>query len=126
MGVSEKTRKIVWAEAGRRGPICPGEVITLGTDFSDPSRVRRTAHIVAAEPALRLLLSGTPVHLAPAEAQVGSHVRLLAETLMKEELCAPLNAGLSSRYTGLVTTATWGSPNQSASRNCSLIGAEEP
>ncbi|MBT2895672.1 hypothetical protein [Streptomyces sp. McG3] len=68
-----------------------------------------------AEPALRLLLCSTPVHLGPAQAQVGSHVRQLAETLMKAELCVPLTAGLSSGYAKPVMTATWGSPHQSAS-----------
>ncbi|MFH8472059.1 hypothetical protein [Streptomyces sp. NPDC018000] len=40
-----------------------------------PSRIK-------AEPTLRLLLSGTPMHLGPAKAQVGRHVRWLAETLL--------------------------------------------
>ncbi|MFI0718144.1 HNH endonuclease [Streptomyces sp. NPDC021224] len=47
MGVSEKTRKIVWAEAGGRCAICRGEVITPGTDCDDPSVFGEEAHIVA-------------------------------------------------------------------------------
>ncbi|MFD8730753.1 HNH endonuclease [Streptomyces sp. NPDC059611] len=47
MGVSEKTRKIVWAEAGGRCAICRGEVITPRTDCDDPSVFGEEAHIVA-------------------------------------------------------------------------------
>ena len=47
MGVSEKTRKIVWAEAGGRCAICRGEVIIPGTDCNDPSVFGEEAHIVA-------------------------------------------------------------------------------
>lgn len=47
MAVSEKTRKIVWAEAGGRCAICRGEVVTPGTDCDDPSVFGEEAHIVA-------------------------------------------------------------------------------
>jgi hypothetical protein len=47
MGVSEKTCKIVWAEAGGRCAICRGEVITPGTHCDDPSVFGEEAHIVA-------------------------------------------------------------------------------
>ncbi|MER7677250.1 HNH endonuclease [Streptomyces sp. NPDC096934] len=47
MGVSEKTRKIVWAEAGGRCAICRGEAITPGTDCDDPSVFGEEAHLVA-------------------------------------------------------------------------------
>ncbi|MDI5971529.1 HNH endonuclease [Streptomyces sp. SL13] len=47
MAVSEKTCKIVWAEAGGRCAICRGEVVTPGTDCDDPSVFGEEAHIVA-------------------------------------------------------------------------------
>ena len=56
-------------------------------------------------PALRLLLSGMPVHLSQAAAVVGTEVAEVAEILVEEEVCAPLTAELSSGYTGLVTNA---------------------
>lgn len=56
-------------------------------------------------PALRLLLSGHPVHLAQAATAVGAEVEELATILTDEELCAPLTPELSSGYTGLVTNA---------------------
>ncbi|OII60323.1 cupin [Streptomyces sp. CC53] len=57
-------------------------------------------------PALRLLLSGHPVALHEAAATVGDEIHEVAEILVKEEVCAPLTAELSSGYTGLVTTVT--------------------
>lgn len=56
-------------------------------------------------PALRLLLSGHPVHLAHAATAVGAEVEELATILTDEELCAPLTTELSSGYTDLVTNA---------------------
>lgn len=56
-------------------------------------------------PALRLLLSGRPVHLAQAATAVGAEVEELATILTDEELCAPLTTELSSGYTDLVTNA---------------------
>ncbi|AUA16517.1 hypothetical protein CFP59_08708 [Streptomyces malaysiensis subsp. malaysiensis] len=55
-----------------------------------------------AEPGLRTLLSGHPVHLT------GSSPDLMAvaECLIKEGLCAPLNDESSSGYTGLVPPVT--------------------
>ena len=47
MAVSEKTRKIVWAEAGGRCAICRSEVVTPGTACDDPSVFGEEAHIVA-------------------------------------------------------------------------------
>jgi hypothetical protein len=80
-----------------------------GSSTTTPGR--RLTIADKAEPALRrLLLSGTPVHLAPAEAQVAVTSADSPRLWVKEELCAPLNAGLSSRYTGLVTTAAWAHP----------------
>ncbi|MFK4226680.1 JmjC domain-containing protein [Streptomyces sp. NPDC019890] len=56
-------------------------------------------------PALRLLLSGTPVGLAQAGDETGVDVEQLADILIEEELCAELTPELSSGFTGLVTTA---------------------
>lgn len=56
-------------------------------------------------PALRLLLSGHPIHLPKAAAEVGAEVEEVAEILTQEELCAVLTPELSSGYTGLVTNA---------------------
>ncbi|WP_030372865.1 JmjC domain-containing protein [Streptomyces rimosus] len=57
-------------------------------------------------PALRLLLSGRPVHLAEAVQTIGAEVEQVAKILTEEELCASLTPELSSGYTGLVTNAT--------------------
>ncbi|WP_328381825.1 cupin domain-containing protein [Streptomyces sp. NBC_00400] len=63
-------------------------------------------------PALRLLLSGHPVHLAHAATAVGAEVEELATILTDEELCAPLTTELSSGYTDLVTNAAcWPPPS---------------
>lgn len=66
---------------------------------------KRLTLAAKALPALRLLLSGHPVHLASAAATVGAEVQQVAEILVEEELCAPLTPELSSGYTGLVTNA---------------------
>jgi hypothetical protein len=50
MSVSEKTRKIVWVEAGGRCAICRVQVITPGTESDDPSVFGEEAHIVAKSP----------------------------------------------------------------------------
>jgi len=47
MAVSEKTRKIIWCEAGGRCAICREQVATPGTDCDDPSVFGEEAHIVA-------------------------------------------------------------------------------
>lgn len=47
MSVSEKTRKILWVQAGGRCAICKEQVITPGTDLDDPSVFGEEAHIVA-------------------------------------------------------------------------------
>ena len=70
------------------------------------ARCRQAAHLAAkALPALRLLLSGTPVGLAQAADETGVDVEQLADILIEEELCAELTPELSSGFTGLVTTA---------------------
>ncbi|MFC1421515.1 JmjC domain-containing protein [Streptacidiphilus cavernicola] len=56
-------------------------------------------------PALRLLLSGMPVHLAQAVTVVGAEVTKIAEILVEEQICAPLTPELSLGYTGLATSA---------------------
>ncbi|UUN26602.1 cupin domain-containing protein [Streptomyces sp. FIT100] len=67
---------------------------------------KRLTLAAEALPALRLLLSGHPVPLGEAAATIGDDVHEVAEILVKEEICTPLNAELSSGYTGLVTTVT--------------------
>ncbi|MFD3756728.1 JmjC domain-containing protein [Streptomyces sp. NPDC058622] len=59
-----------------------------------------------AHPALALLLSGHPVHVAEGAAKTGVDVEQLAEILLKEELCTELTPELSSAYTGLITSGT--------------------
>ena len=56
-------------------------------------------------PALRLLLSGAPVHLDQAAGVMAADMAEVAEILVEEEVCAPLTPELSSGYTGLVTNA---------------------
>lgn len=64
-----------------------------------------------AEPGLRALLSGHPVHLTDSNPDLTT----LAELLIKEGLCAPLTAESSSGYTGLVTPVTFSKdPSSSA------------
>ncbi|NSC25729.1 cupin [Streptomyces albus subsp. chlorinus] len=55
-------------------------------------------------PAVRLLLDGGPVGLDAVKEAVGFDVTEIAETLVKEGLCAPLTKELSLGYTGLVTS----------------------
>ncbi|MCY0933186.1 HNH endonuclease signature motif containing protein [Streptomyces sp. H34-S4] len=47
MGVSDKTRKILWIQAGGFCAICRKQVITPGTESDDPSVFGEEAHIVA-------------------------------------------------------------------------------
>ncbi|MEV1023808.1 HNH endonuclease signature motif containing protein [Streptomyces sp. NPDC050264] len=47
MGVSEKSRKILWVQAGGLCAICKEQVITPGTASDDPSVFGEEAHIVA-------------------------------------------------------------------------------
>ncbi|WP_282693503.1 cupin domain-containing protein [Streptomyces sp. CC208A] len=56
-----------------------------------------------AEPGLRALLSGHPVHLAGAD----ETILTLADLLITEGLCEPLTETSSSGYTGLVTPVTY-------------------
>ncbi|MFE3070818.1 JmjC domain-containing protein [Streptomyces sp. NPDC059247] len=56
-----------------------------------------------AEPGLRVLLSGHPVHLAGADEDTVT----LADLLIREGLCEPLTEMSSSGYTGLVTPVTY-------------------
>ena len=58
-----------------------------------------------ARPPLLPLLSGQPVNLDHASAVFGDVARRVAETLVREELCANLTPELSLGYTGLVTSA---------------------
>jgi hypothetical protein len=45
--VSEKTRKIIWVEAGGRCAVCRRQVLTEGTETDDPSIFGEEAHIIA-------------------------------------------------------------------------------
>lgn len=47
MSISEKTRKILWVQAGGRCAICKEQVVTPGTASDDPSIFGEEAHIVA-------------------------------------------------------------------------------
>ncbi|MCT2589807.1 cupin domain-containing protein [Streptomyces sp. N2-109] len=66
---------------------------------------KKLTFLTRALPALRLLLSGNPVHLGQATALVGAEIGEVAEILTKEEVCAVLTPELSSGYTGLATNA---------------------
>lgn len=46
MAISDRTRKIIWIEAGGRCAICKDQVMTSGTDSDDPSIFGEEAHIV--------------------------------------------------------------------------------
>lgn len=59
-----------------------------------------------AEPALRLLLSGHPIDLATVTATTGIDAVVLAESLIKEGVCAELTEALSSGYTDMIPTGT--------------------
>jgi len=50
VAVSERTRKIIWIEAGGRCAICQRQVLTPGTETDDPSIFGEEAHIVARSP----------------------------------------------------------------------------
>jgi hypothetical protein len=50
MAVSERTRKIIWVEAGGRCAICYRQVLTPATATDDPSIFGAEAHIVARSP----------------------------------------------------------------------------
>ncbi|KOV59349.1 JmjC domain-containing protein [Streptomyces sp. MMG1121] len=92
------------------------DAVVCTTHF--PPRIQENGETVAVEasgkkltfaakalPALRLLLSGSPVPLDLAAVVVGTEVAEAAEILVKEEMCAVLTPELSSGYTGLVTSA---------------------
>jgi hypothetical protein len=63
---------------------------------------KKITFAASAEPALRLLLSGHPVDLATATATTGIDAVVLADTLIKEGVCAELTEALSSGYTGMI------------------------
>jgi hypothetical protein len=48
--VSERTRKILWVEAGGRCAICQRQLLAPGTETDDPSVFGEEAHIVARSP----------------------------------------------------------------------------
>jgi HNH endonuclease len=70
MAVSERTRKIIWIEAGGRCAICRRQVLTEGTETDDPSIFGEEAHIVARS-------SGGPRAGALSEDKLDSHENLI-------------------------------------------------
>ncbi len=103
------------ATFGVFGP--PTEVVCV-TDF--PPHIERhgdTVEVVAvgkrvtfagrAETALRTLLSGHPVNIAQTTTATGVNAMVLAETLIREGVCAELTDALRSGCTGLVPTETF-------------------
>ncbi|MFJ1675426.1 JmjC domain-containing protein [Streptomyces sp. NPDC088251] len=77
----------------------------LGQTVEVLSSGKKLTFKARALPALRLLLSGRPVHLDRAAGTVGDEVYPLAEILTQHEWCAPLTPELSSGYSGLVADA---------------------
>jgi len=105
----------------RHAPVLPGEevpdVVVCVTEFApDVERVDGQLVVYAAgkkltfreraEPALALLLSGSPVELAATEARAGFDVRPLARLLIQEGICVGLTSELAVGYAGLVSGAT--------------------
>jgi len=70
MAISERTRKIVWVEAGGRCAICRRQVLTPATETDDPSIFGEEAHIVARSP-------GGPRAGGLAEEKIDSHENLI-------------------------------------------------
>lgn len=50
MGISEKTRKILWGRSGNRCAICRHELVMNATSLDDESVIGEECHIVAREP----------------------------------------------------------------------------
>ncbi|WP_405613281.1 cupin domain-containing protein [Streptomyces sp. NBC_01511] len=78
----------------------------LGETVEVLSSGKKLTFKAKALPALRLLLSGRPVHLEQAADTVGDEVYQLAEILTKHEWCAPLTPELAAGLSGLVADAT--------------------
>lgn len=92
----------------------PPDIVATGSAVRVTAGGKRLTFHPRAERALRLLLSGHPVHLG---AETGD-LAAVAAHLIEEGLCAPLTEGLSSGYTGLVPTATYsGAPSNSVSED---------
>jgi hypothetical protein len=83
----------------------PPQITERGETIEVVAAGKKLTFVSKALPALRLLLSGHPVHLAQAATVAGTEITQVAEILTKEELCAVLTSELSSGYTGLVTIA---------------------
>lgn len=103
------------ATFGVFGP--PGAVVCV-VDF--PPQVGSGGHTVdvmaagkkltfkaKAIPVLQRLLSGHPVDIEQSTIATGINAAVLAETLMREGVCAELTDELSSGYTGLVTSVDY-------------------
>ena len=100
------------------GVFGPLAAVVCVTDF--PPRVESdgdTVNVLAvgkkitfkakATAALQRLLSGHPVGIEQTTAATGVNAAVLAETLIREGVCAELTDELSSGYTGLVTRADY-------------------
>ncbi|MFX0576914.1 JmjC domain-containing protein [Nocardia nepalensis] len=99
------------------GVFGPPQAVVCLTDFSPRIEVRgqevdvlaagkKMIFAAQAEPALRLLLAGHPIDLATVTATTGIDAVVLAESLIKEGVCAELTVALSSGYTGMIPTGT--------------------
>lgn len=104
------------------GVFGPPTAVVCVTDF--PPHVEpngETVDVVAAgkkitfaakaTPALQRLLSGHPVDIEQTATTMGINAAVLAETLIREGVCAELTDELSSGYTGLITSVDcWKTP----------------
>jgi hypothetical protein len=95
-----------------RGVFGPPAAVACVTDF--PPRIHPRGDTITvlsagkqitlaakAEPALRMLLCGQPLHLAAVSAATGVDAATLADVLIEEGLCAEVTDELRSGYTGL-------------------------
>jgi hypothetical protein len=71
---------------------------------------KRITFAPKALPALRILLSGRPVHVEEVSATTGINVIPVVEVLLREGICAELTPGLSSAYTDLRTAGNSSNP----------------
>ena len=95
----------------------PPQAVVCVTDFPPHIEIRnqevdvlaagkKITFAARAEPALRQLLAGQPVELATVTTTTGIDAAVLAESLIKEGVCAELTEALSSGYTGMIPTGT--------------------
>lgn len=81
----------------------PPQLRQHGETISVLTTGKKITFAAKAEPALHRLLSGQPADLAEATASTGINATILAETLIREGICAELTPELLSGYTGLAT-----------------------